>query len=136
MDNYSQEIQNIQKRNQTLLDEFRGALENANLATKTVKTHIENIDFFSIFLIRYLPLSKLDETQPVDVQRFLAEWYPNKTTWASPYNTKSYMSSFRKFFKFLRENGKFDIEVENEIKKMLKENKKIFLDAVDFGDDW
>ncbi len=135
MKNHDAEIQRIQQYNRTLLDEFKDLLESAGLSPKTIETHILNIDFLGTFLVRYLPLAKLDETQPIDIYRFLAEWYPIKTTWASPYNTKSYMASFRKFFRFLTENGKFDAGIEKEIKRMLKENKQVFLDAVEF-EDW
>ena len=136
MSNYDKEVQKIREYNQPILDDFRKWLEAANLASKTIETHVLNMDFFTEYLFSYLPLSKLDETQPTDIYDFLADWFPRKTTWASPYNTKSHIASFRKFFKFLRENEQFDPKMENEIKKTLKENKQVFLDAVDFGDDW
>ena len=136
MNNYDKEVQKIREYNQPILDQFRKSLEAAGLASKTIETHVLNMDFFTEYLISYLPLSKLDETQPTDIYDFLAHWFPQKTTWASPYNTKSHIASFRKFFKFLSERGQYNPEMEKEIRRTLKENKQVFLDAVDFGDDW
>ena len=135
MSDYDKEVQKIRGYNQPILDDFRKWLEAANLAVKTIETHVLNMDFFSEYLAYYPPLSKLDETQPSDIYDFLADWFPRKVMWASPYNTKSHIASFRKFFKFLVEKGRLNPEMEKQIKETLKENKQVFLDAVEFDDD-
>lgn len=135
MENYDKEVAKIRKCNQPILNDFQAWLEKAGLKKKTVNTHVENVDFLAEYLFYYEPLYKLDEADAGDVLTFLADWYPRKAMWASPYNTKSYMASFRKFFKFLAESGRVDKETEIEVREMLKVHKEEIMDAVDFGDD-
>ena len=135
MADYDKEVIKIRKYNQPILDDFRIWLEKTGLTEKTVSNHIQNVDFLADYLFYYEPLYKLDEADAVDVYSFLANWYPRKAMWASVSNTKSYMGSFRKFFKFLIESKRVDKEIEDDVRKMLKERKEEILDAVDFGDD-
>lgn len=136
MSNYDQEVKKIRSHNQPILDEFQSWLEKSGLAPKTVKNHVENIDFFTKYLVYYEPLSKLDEADDGDVSSFLGDWFPRKAMWASEASMRSNMASFRKFFKFLRESGRVKREVENDVREMLKENKDEFLEAVEFDDSY
>lgn len=136
MSDYDQDVEEIMAYNQPILDEFQSWLERAGLAPKTVKTHVDNIDFFAEYLVYYEPLYKLDEADAGDVYSFLADWFPRKAMWASESSTKSNMASFRKFFNFLRESNRIDEDVEVELRATLKEGKDEFLDAVAFDDDY
>jgi site-specific recombinase XerD len=107
-------------------------LEAAGLSKKTVKNHVDNIDFFAEYLVYYEPC-KLDEADASDVYGFLSDWFPRKAMWASPNSTRSNMASFRKFFKFLVETDRTDEDTEAEVREDLKVSKDEFLDAVDFG---
>ncbi|MFZ1746164.1 MAG: site-specific integrase [Nitrospirales bacterium] len=131
MSDYDQEVEQIKTKNQPILDEFQAWLEKSRLAPKTVKSHLDNIDFFAHYLVYYDPVRSLDEADGGDVSTFLLDWYPRKAMWASKTNTRSYMASFRKFFKFMAESKRFDLETEDELRSILKENKEEFLDAVD-----
>jgi len=135
MEDYDKEVAEIRKYNQPILDDFQAWLEKTGLTEKTVSKHIQNVDFLAEYLFYYEPLYKLDEADAVDVYSFLANWYPRKAMWASVSSTKSYIGSFRKFFKFLVEGKRVDKEIEDAVRKMLKERKEEILDAVDFGDD-
>jgi len=135
MEDYDKEVAEIRKYNQPILDDFQAWLEKTGLTEKTISKHIQNVDFLAEYLFYYEPLYKLDEADAVDVYGFLAEGYPRKAMWASVSSTKSYMGSFRKFFKFLAESKRVDKETEDDVRKMLKERKEEILDAVDFGDD-
>lgn len=134
MSDYDQDVKKIRAYNQPILDEFQSWLEKSGLAPKTVRKHVENIDFFTEYLISYDPLSKLDEADDIDVNGFLGDWFPRKAMWASESSMLSNMASFRKFFKFLRESERIDDEVEKDVRETLKENKVEFLEAVEFDD--
>ena len=136
MSDYDQEVEKIRAYNQPILDEFQSWLEQSRLAPKTVKNHVENIGFFTEYLVYYEPLSKLDEADDGDVSSFLGDWFPRKAMWASESSMRSNMASFRKFFKFLRESGRVDREVEDNVRTTLKENKDAFLEAVEFDDSF
>ena len=139
MSDYDREVRRIQSENQPILEEFQSWLEKSGISEKTVKGHCDNIEFFAEYLVYYEPLYRLDEADAGDIQSFLLDWYPRKAMWASPANTRSYMASFRKFFKFMVETNRVDQETVDEVRETLKENQEDFLDAVDFDEsdyDW
>ena len=136
MIDYDQEANKIRIYNQSILDEFQSWLKSAGVTTKTVKNHIDNISAFAEYLVYYEPLNKVDEADAMDVYNFLADWFPRKAMWACESSTKSYLASFRKFFKFLCESNRVDNDSEIEVRDTLKEHKDEFLDAVAFDNDY
>jgi len=134
MSDYDREVEKIRAQNQPILDEFQSWLENSGLAPTTVKNHVENVDFFSEYLVYYEPLTNLDEANVGDVYGFLGDWFPRKAMWASVFTMRSNMVSFRKFFKFLRETGRINEKIEDDVLDTLKEHKDEFLEAVEFND--
>jgi site-specific recombinase XerD len=127
---FDEQVTQIQKYNQPILAGFKAWLEKSNLSTKTIKEHITNIEFFADYLVYYEPLKKLDEADKQDVYSFLMDWYPRKALWACEINTKSYMTSFRKFFSYMVETKKINPDIAVEVKDTLKEYKEEFLEAV------
>ncbi len=135
MSDYDAEVKLIRTDNQPILDGFQLWLEKSGLAPKTVKSHLGNIDFFAEYLTYYEPLLRLTEADDVDVYEFLMNWYPRKAMWASEANTRSYMASFRKFFKYLKESNRIEHSIVDDVRETLRENKEGFLEAVAFDDD-
>ncbi|CAK8714710.1 hypothetical protein GMJAKD_03980 [Candidatus Electrothrix aarhusensis] len=43
---YEEDCKKIRKANEDLLDEFEAWLKSSGLSKKTVKNHLENIDFY------------------------------------------------------------------------------------------
>ena len=68
---YDAQVRAIQAYNQPILDGFRAWLEQSGLAEKTIKNHVDNIDFFTDYLVYYEPLEKLDEADGSDVWMFV-----------------------------------------------------------------
>ena len=101
--------------NQPILDDFEAWLEQSGLSEKTVKTHVSNIDFFTNYLVYYEPLKKLDEAKEGDVWMFLADWFPRKALWASATSVKSYLASFKKFFRWMGETGRVSPETVADV---------------------
>lgn len=134
MSDYDREVKKIRAHNQPILNEFQSWLENSGLAPKTVKNHVENVDFFTEYLVYYEPLTKLDEANVGNVYGFLGDWLPRKAMWVSVFSMRSNMASFRKFFKFLRETGRINQEIEDDVRDTLKEHKDEFLEAGEFDD--
>jgi site-specific recombinase XerD len=132
MSNYDQQVEAIRSYNQPILDEFKAWLEAKGLAKKTVKNHVDNIDFFADFLVYYEPLEKLNEATEIEVYSFLSDWFPRKAMWASPASVKSYMASFRKFFKFMVESNRIDSKDEQAVRESLKECRDEFIEAAKF----
>jgi len=133
MSDYDREREAIHAYNQPLLGAFQTWLEESGLSKKTVESHVENIDFFTEYLVYYEPLRQLDQATDSDVFSFLADWFPRKAMWASVTSVKSYLASFKKFFKWMGQAGHVSDEVVAGVIEILKEGREEFLDAV--GDD-
>jgi site-specific recombinase XerD len=130
MSEFDKKVAKIEKYNQPLLDGFKIWLEKANVSEKTIKLHTTNIEFFAEYLVHHEPFQKLDEADEEDVSSFLMDWFPRKALWASESSTKSYITSFKKFFSYMVETEKISPDIEVELKDTLKEYKQDFIDAV------
>jgi site-specific recombinase XerD len=123
-------VRAIQAYNQPILDGFESWLEQSGLSEKTVETHVSNIDFFTNYLVYYEPLKRLDEATGGDVWMFLADWFPRKALWASVTSVKSYLASFKKFFRWMGETGRVSPETVADVLDTLKEDRGEFLERV------
>lgn len=132
---YEQAVEKIRIENSPILDEFQAWLKDSGVKPKTIKSHLDNIQFFAEYLVYSEPLRKIDEADASDVYSFLVDWFPRKAMWASQSNTKSYLASFRKFFKFLHESQRIDEETKDEVYLTLKQDRDEFLDAVACDDE-
>jgi site-specific recombinase XerD len=124
---YDARVRAIRAYNQPILDDFEDWLEQSGLSEKTVITHVDNIDFFTNYLVYYEPLKKLDEATSGDVWMFLADWFPRKALWASATSVKSYLASFKKFFRWMGETGRVSPETVVDVLDTLKEDRNAFL---------
>ncbi len=129
-DSYDARVRAIRAYNQPILEDFRSWLEQSGLAKKTVENHVDNIDFFTHYLVYYDPLKKLDEADGSDVWMFLTDWFPRKALWSSLTSVKSYLASFKKFFQWMGENGRVSPETVADVLTTLKEGRDEFLEAV------
>lgn len=129
-DSYDTKVQAIRAYNRPLLDSFREWLEQSGFAEKTIKAHVENIDFFTEYLMYYESLKKLDEADSSDVWMFLSDWFPRKAMWASPSSVKSNIASFKKFFQWMGETGRVSPEIVVGVLAELKEGREQFLENV------
>jgi site-specific recombinase XerD len=127
---YDARVRAIRVYNQPLLQDFRSWLEQSGLVEKTVKTHVDNINFFTNYLVYYEPLKKLDEADSGDVRMFLANWFPRKAMWASITSVKSNIASFKKFFQWMGETGRVSPETVVDVLDTLRKGRDHFLEAV------
>jgi len=128
---YDERVQAINSYNQPILEDFRAWLEQSRLTGKTIENHVDNIEFFTHYLVYYEPLTKLDEADGSDIWMFLTDWFPRKAMWSSVTSVKSYIASFKKFFNWLGETGRISPEVVADVLTTLKEGRDEFLEAVE-----
>ena len=124
---YDTQVRAIRAYNQPILDSFRDWLEQSGLAEKTIKNHVDNIDFFTEYLVYSEPLKKFDEADGSDVWMFLLDWFPRKALWSSVTSVKSYLGSFKKFFQWMGETRPVSPETVAEVLDTLKEGRDEFL---------
>ncbi len=129
---YEQRVQAIQRANQPILEGFETWLRQSGLSEPTIKAHVDNMRFFSRYLLLYAhSLRRLDEATDSEVYWFLTDWFPRKALWASVSSMKVYLASFKKFFTWMGETGLVSPETVAEVRSTLKEERRVFLRAVE-----
>src|SRR5712691_4803952 len=128
---YEQRVQAIQLANQPILDGFEQALRQSGLSESTIKAHVDNMLFFSRYLLLYAySLRRLDEATEGAVYDFLEDWFPRKALWASVSSMKVYLASFKKFFKWMGESGLVAPQTVEDVLSTLKDSRNFFLRKV------
>ena len=108
----------ILQQNSSYLHLFE--LDLHGLAPKTIKRHLQNVDFF---LNTYLlfdeanPLSMQDGVNAID--DFLGYFLEEKTYFTDS-TKRSFVTSLRKFYKSMAKHGKISAEEYNEVEDALK----------------
>ena len=130
-DTYEQRVQAIQQANQPILDGFETWLRQSGLSEPTIKAHVDNMRFFSRYLLLYAySLRRLDEATEGDVYDFLEDWFPRKALWASVSSMKVYLGSFKKFFTWMGETSLVSPEMVEDVLSTLKDDRNFFLRKV------
>jgi len=126
---------NADKKNNIILAQFETNLKNHGFSTKTIKSHIDSLDFFCTYLSYYEPYKSLYEMNAGDVSGFLSDFFPRKAMWASPANVKSYVATFKKFFKFSLALNHIPLAEYEYLLTLIKEDKELWIEASSFNDD-
>jgi site-specific recombinase XerD len=124
MEDFEKQVQIIQKVNTFILARFQTYLNDKKLSKSTINKHVENIDFFiNDYLLRYEPTPAKEGSSHIGF--FLGNWFIRKAMWASVTSIKENITSMKKFYQFMYENGeieKYDIvELKEEIKNCKEE---------------
>ena len=127
---YDAQVKAIRTYNQPILDDFRTWLKQSGLTEKTARRHVNNINLFSMYLVYYDPLKKLDEANSGDVSMFLSYWAPRKVGWTSVTTVKIFLVSFKKFFQWMGETGCASPQTVAGVLTTLKEGREEFLARV------
>ncbi len=135
MPSYEQEVNKIKEQNKPLIDDFLVYLRNSGISSKTIKSHIDNIGFFEEYLVYYEPFQSLYEVDSSDVGDFLCDFFPRKAMWASPTSVKSYIATFKKFFKYLVTTNKIDSDEYDDLLEVIKDEKEDWLNSVEFDEE-
>lgn len=136
---WDKQVEKAEKQNNILIDKFQEHLSSKSLKTKTIQSHLDNIDFFAnSFLLRYeiIPVEKGAD----DIGEYLGDYFIRKAMWSTKASIIENIASFKKFYTFLNEIGKVSDEDLFEMKLMIKEEKATWIERVekynDIDDDW
>lgn len=131
---YEADRARIRESNEKLLDEFANWLQQSGLSSKTIKKHVENVDFYINEFLLYE-----DAVEPqdgvLDVGMFLGYWFIRKAMWASKSSIKGNAASLKKFYKFLHERGMVSKEDLDLLKELIKEEMPDWLATLSRYDD-
>ncbi len=122
------EIQEEQreKHNNEIIDEFEKYLISKSLKAKTIGKHISNIKFFAnSYLNRYeaLPIEK----GALSIGGFIGDFFIRKSMWASKASINENISSFKKFYTFLKEKGIISADELADMKALIRDEKQFWI---------
>jgi len=123
-----------QQTNDKLLQEFREWLQAKGLTNKTVKKHVDNIDFYINEYLTYYEVKRPEE-DIYEIKAFLGDWFIRKAMWASKTAIKDYCAGFKKFYKFLEEKNMIEHSDYQTMQEIIKESKSDWLAVLERYDD-
>ena len=137
MDDYAQyeaDCEKIRKANNKLLNDFGTWLKASKLKEKTIKRHIDNVDFYINEFLLYEDAVKAKDGAP-EIGMFLGYWFIRKAMWASPAQIRSNAASLKKFYTFLFEKEMIKKEDLVDLKTSIKEDMPEWIATVNRYDD-
>jgi site-specific recombinase XerD len=131
---YEKECERIRKNNAVLLDRFSHWLKEKKLSKSTIDTHRMNIDFFINEYLLYEDALEPDDGVD-EIGSFLGGWFIRKAMWASAATIRSSAGSFKKFYRFMLENGRIEQEELDEMERRIKEEMPEWIETLSRYDD-
>lgn len=122
---FEKTIAKIEERNKKILNSFNTELINQKLSGKTIKKHMENIEFYINEYLSYRNLCT-PEDGIYEVSEFLGYFFIRKCMWSSASKINEYITSFKKFYLHLCELDLVSKEQYIEMVYIIKVSK----------DDW
>ncbi len=98
------EYQELQKRNEDLIEAFLSKLESQGMSSSTVDRHYTNIYFFLIiFMFNHYGTSA--EKGIRFIPEFMTDFFIRRAMWATEKTLNSMCATLNKFYQFLHERG-------------------------------
>ena len=127
------------KENKKYLDMFLKDLMAAGLSEKTIRNHMDNVDFY---LTDYLPFNgeeacdMKEGVETYNLRDFLGYFFIHKCMWSTPNNLKTTGASIKKFYKCMADHGEIDKNKYKELCTLFKEEMADWQeDCRKFNDD-
>ena len=128
------EAERARNKNNELLFGFKKHLQSTGLKDKTIRGHLDNVDFYiNTFLLYYDNLEVKHGCY--NVGSFLGEWFIKKAMWSSVASIKSNIASFKKFYKYLLSIGEIDKDDYIELYETIEFEKDDWFDKMRRYDD-
>ena len=131
---YEQECNRIREENKKLLNDFAQWLKSANLKDKTIRQHLENVEFYiNEYLLYEDTVEAKDGAYAIGM--FLGYWFIKKAAWSSPAQIRSHAASLKKFYTFMNQKGLIDSDELNRLKETIKEEMPEWIATMERYDD-
>lgn len=121
--------------NAKYLEIFEKELLAAGLISKTIRKHMENVDFY---INEYLLRQPLEMSCGcAEINEFLGYFFIHKCMWSTPENIKTTAASIKKFYKCMMEHAYVTKEDYQNLCEDIKENMSVWQrDCARFNDEW
>ena len=133
-DNWDEDCEKMRVVNRRLLAEFEIWLQSSNLAEKTIKNHLSNVEFYINEYLLYDDLTTA-ENGSSRISEYLGYWFIKKATWASKATVKGNAASLTKFYTCLLEKGSIGKDDLKELKETIKTEMPEWLEALERYED-
>lgn len=121
----------IVKQHEELLNIFKEDL--SNLSDKTIKKHIQNVDFFiNEYLLNRNNANYEEVNNEVDL--FFRDFFIRKCMWSSPNSIKETAARFKKFYKSMMNHDKFKKTDYDCLCDTIKDEMKSWQESCDYYD--
>lgn len=115
-----------QEKNEKYLEIFEDELIEAGLSPKTIKKHLNNIDFYiNEYLLKEQPLD-MQEGCGLKIDDFLGYFFIHKCMWSTTETIKTTAASLKKFYKCMEANNYVSKDKYKIFKNIIKENMEIW----------
>jgi hypothetical protein len=115
-----------QEKNEEYLGIFERDLMTAGLNQKTIRRHLNNIDFYiNTYLLREEPL-EMAEGCSYTIDMFLGYFFIHKCMWSTPGTIKSTAASIKKYYKCMNEHGYVSKDGYKDLCEIIKVNIEIW----------
>ena len=117
-----------QAKNYEYLDIFEKDLMASGLSQKTIKKHLNNVDFYiNTYLLREEPLEMAEGCSDM-IDIFLGYFFIRKCMWSTPSTIKTTAASIKKFYKCMNEHGYISKDRYEDLCDVIKVNMEIWQD--------
>ena len=131
---YERACKRIRKENAKLLADFEQWFSGKGLAEKTIRRHVENVEFYiDDFLLNEDAIPANEGASYISM--FLGYWFIRKAMWASPSAIRENAASLKKFYTFMHEQGHIDADDLQDLKETIKEEMSEWVGTVERYDD-
>lgn len=131
---YEEDCERIRKINKKILKDFNVWLKNKNLKEKTIRIHLDNVDFYINEFLLYEE-AEVAKEGALYIGMFLGYWFIRKAMWSSVAQIKSNAASLKKFYTFLYEKKMVKKDELDELKAIIKSDMPEWLATVRRYDD-
>ncbi len=120
-EDYEEWEQQALKENEKYLALFEKSM--SKLSEKTVRNHLQNVDLFiNDFLINYEGVEPREGI--TKIHTFISEFFIRKCMWSTPTSVKTTVTSLKKFYKFLKDNGQIEKSEYDSLCEEIKANQE------------
>ena len=125
---YEREASAIRKENEAHLKEFEDYLNAKGLSAKTIKRHLENVDFYINTYLLYEEANRIDAGCTM-VNGFLGSFFIRKCMWSTPATIRQNAASLKKFYKCMLEKGHITKDDFDYLQEEIKEGMPEWIEA-------
>lgn len=116
------------EKNEEYLVLFREDLVQLGLTAKTIRDHINNVNFYiNTYLLREEPLAIQEGCGP-RIDDFLGSFFIRRCMWSTPSTIKTTAASIKKFYKSMNDHGYISKADYKGLCDIIKENMPIWQD--------